>query len=124
MSLITPLLIFAVISILMLYLCSVYPILFTNIISISLPPQIASRTPGKDPPKMAVVKEQTYEESMGMDTGADDDDIMEIERLDAVTCYFSHDWSADEMQRYASTTGYHAITLPLTGAVTVMIVCT
>jgi hypothetical protein len=49
---------------------------------------------------MAVVKEQTYEESMGMDTGADDDDVMEIERLDAVTCYFTHDWSADELQRY------------------------
>ena len=72
---------------------------------------------------MAVVKEQTYEESMGMDTGADDDDIMEIERLDAVTCYFSHDWSADEMQRCASTTGYYTITLPLTEAVTYMSVC-
>jgi hypothetical protein len=55
---------------------------------------------------MAVVKEQTYEESMGMDTGADDDDVMEIERLDAVTCYFSHDWSADELQRYTPITLY------------------
>jgi hypothetical protein len=55
---------------------------------------------------MAVVKEQTYEESMGMDTGAEDNDVMVIERLDAVTCYFSHDWSADEMQRYGLLTVY------------------
>ena len=48
---------------------------------------------------MTAVKEQTYAESMGMEAEADDDDVMEIERLDAVNCYFSHDWSADEMKR-------------------------
>ena len=83
-------------------------VVMTYLLSVPHDISCTGKTPskGKIPAVKEVERQQSYEESMGMGKSVEDTleaevdtGVMDIERLDAVNCYLSHDWSVDELQR-------------------------